>query len=303
MAAPLSRPPPPPPSSPGPARPRLRTPASRKSRPRAPSPPPLPHLAGGTPGGPAPLPRLGGHFPSRRRKRRAAQREKEKNHHRERGGRPPPRVRHFRPGQGSTRSARSPGAILVVGSHPQGRWRPAAQWPAAGPPPGLCPGGSAAAPSPRPSAPSHRRGLRAPPAAALRLLPHRRDLKPSLFTLSFPEQRGGGSGRRGRCPLTCGAGCASPHPPAGLGAARPRGGARAAEHRPAALAPGAGALQEGDRVAAALYCSGFCSRWWRWAAIRPRRARPGRRGPRGCSPSGQWQPRAAGGTAVGWVES
>lgn len=46
--------------------------------PAAPSPPPLPHLADGTPGNPAPLSRLGGHFPSGREKRREAQLEKEK---------------------------------------------------------------------------------------------------------------------------------------------------------------------------------------------------------------------------------
>lgn len=90
----------------------------------APSPPPLPHLAGGTPGGPAPLWQLVGHFPSRRRKRRGAHGEKRINHHRERRDDRRLGARHFRSAWGGAGTANRPGAILVVGSRPQARWRP-----------------------------------------------------------------------------------------------------------------------------------------------------------------------------------
>lgn len=155
-----------------------------QSLPAASSPPPLPHLAGGTPGGPAPLWQLGGHFPSRRRKRRGAQREKEKTTIESGGRRPPPRARHFRPGRRNTGTAHSPGAILVLGSRPQGRWRPAALLADGRPPPGLCPGRAAwpcpALPYPPPPH-THTRSVPRPGApcpagcSSSFLLPHRRD--------------------------------------------------------------------------------------------------------------------------------
>lgn len=236
----------------------------------APLPPPFSHLAGGTPGGPAPLRQPGGHFPSRRRKRREARGEKQKSPGGARGAAAAAAAESSLPLWAGKRQPRAqrPSAILVSGTRPQARW-----WLAAGRPrQAVCL--------------PHARGLRVPPAGAPAAPAPPRLKAVSLYAL-VPQRAERVQGPAGRCLVTCGARCASTHRSRTAGAvcgARPGAGSGS---DPAAL---------GDGGAAALYCSTFCSRQ---AGGRPSLGcdtaapRSGRAPPRGFSSATKLWPRSA----------